>query len=31
MANNNVCPACQKKTARSEEERKKLINRLKRI
>lgn len=31
MTNKNVCPACQKKTERSEEERKKLINRLKRI
>ncbi|HIW51340.1 MAG TPA: metal-sensing transcriptional repressor [Candidatus Blautia intestinavium] len=31
MENNNVCPGCQKKTMRSEEERKKLINRLKRV
>lgn len=31
MANNTVCPGCQKKTMRSEEERRKLINRLKRV
>ena len=31
MENKNVCPGCQKKTMRSEEERKKLINRLKRV
>ena len=31
MENNNVCPGCQKKTMRSEEERRKLINRLKRV
>ena len=26
-----VCPCCEKHTARSEEERKKLVNRLKRV
>lgn len=31
MDKGNVCPGCQKKTMRSEEERKKLINRLKRV
>ena len=28
---NKVCPCCEKHTARSEEERKKLVNRLKRV
>ena len=31
MDKKNVCPGCQKKTMRSEEERKKLINRLRRV
>ena len=31
MDNINVCPGCQKKTMRSEEERRKLVNRLKRL
>ena len=31
MDNINVCPGCQKKTMRSEEERRKLVNRLKRV
>lgn len=31
MENKNVCPGCQKKTMRTEEERRKLVNRLKRV
>lgn len=31
MSNNHICSECQKKTLRSEEERRKLINRLKRV
>ena len=31
MENKNVCPGCQKKTMRTEEARRKLVNRLKRV